>query len=297
MTVEEIEIIVTAKIEDALKEFKKIVPAIRQSVKQAQEAFSSIDTKTVQNKFGQAVQFMKKKIQDLRKNNKSNEITIKVNNKDAQKQISQVQKQIYSLQEKINARQMKLNAITPRLDKITEKTIKDVTPDGLSSDNPAVQKTINSSLSSNKEYNSLLAQEEKITQEIAMYNNKLNEAKNKISQLKQEVSQTATTQNKLSSFFNAFKGKIDQAKNSMTNMKNTFKGMPNITQNVTNNIKNMGTGVKNGLRHVLRYAMALFSLRGIYSILSNCASTWLNSQSAGAKQLSANIDYMKYAMR
>lgn len=30
--------------------------------------------------------------------------------------------------------------------------------------------------------------------------------------------------------------------------------------------------------------------------MSNCASSWLSSQSAGAKQLSANIEYMKYAM-
>ena len=42
--------------------------------------------------------------------------------------------------------------------------------------------------------------------------------------------------------------------------------------------------------------MALFSLRGIYSVLSNCANSWLSSQNAGAKQLSANIEYMKYAM-
>lgn len=40
----------------------------------------------------------------------------------------------------------------------------------------------------------------------------------------------------------------------------------------------------------------MISLRSIYSTLSNCAQTWLSSQNTGAKQLSANIDYMKYAM-
>ena len=58
----------------------------------------------------------------------------------------------------------------------------------------------------------------------------------------------------------------------------------------------MGTGVKNGLGHILKYAMALFSLRSVYSVLSSCAQSWLSSQNAGAKQLSANINYMKYAM-
>lgn len=45
MTVEEIEIIVTAKVEEALKEFEKFLPAIREKLKQAEEAFQKIDTK------------------------------------------------------------------------------------------------------------------------------------------------------------------------------------------------------------------------------------------------------------
>ncbi len=265
-------------------------------MKQAQEAFSKVDTKAMTNKLHQAVQFMKKKMQDFKKSTENNEIAIKVNNKDAQKQISQIQKQIDSLQKKINARQMKLNLITPRLDEITAKTTKEVTPDGVSSDNPAIQQTIDNSLSRNKEYNTLIAQEEKITQEITMYNQQLNEAKAKMAQLGQQTSQTATTQNKLSSFFGVFRQKIEQVKSSINNMKSSFSQMPKLTQNITNNIKGMGTNLKQGLGHILKYAGALFSLRSIYSALSNSASSWLSSQNAGAQQLSANINYMKYAM-
>ena len=54
MTVEEVEILVTAKIEEALKEFEKIVPNIKKQMKQVQEAFSKIDTKEMQNKVQQA---------------------------------------------------------------------------------------------------------------------------------------------------------------------------------------------------------------------------------------------------
>ncbi len=296
MTVEELEIIVTAKVEEAVREVMKLAPAIKEAMKQAQETLSKVDTKTMQNKFQQAVQFMKKKMQDLKKSTQSNEIAIKVNNKEAQKQISQLEKEIDSLHKKIEARQMKLNTITPRLDEITSKTTKEVTPNGVSPDNPAIQQTINNSLAKNQEYNTLIAQEQKMTQEIAMYSRQLNEAKNKMTQLKQETSQTATTQDKLSSFFGTFKAKLDQAKSTIGSFKNSFKQMPKLTQNITNNIKNMGKGLKQGLGHILRYAGALFSLRGIYSILSNSTQSWLSSQNAGAKQLSANIDYMKYAM-
>lgn len=297
MTVEEIEIIVTAKVEEALKEFQKILPTIKQSIKQAQEAFSKVDTKTMTNKLHQAVQFMKKKMQDFKKSSTNNEIAIKVNNKDAQKQISQIQKQIDSLQEKINARQMKLNLINPQIDKIVDDTRNSVIPDGISKNDKSMDTVVNNALSSNKDFTSLNSQAQKLYTEIEMYNKQLSEAKTKMTELGQQTSQTATTQNKLSSFFSAFKQKIEQVKPSISSIGNVFKGLPKITQNITNNIKGMGKGLKQGLGHVLKYAGALLSLRSIYSTLSGCAQSWLSSQNAGAKQLSANIDYMKYAMR
>lgn len=281
MTVEEIEIVVTAKVEEALKEFEKMLPAIKEKMKQVQEAFSKVDTKTMTSKLHQAVNFMKKKMQDLKKSSENNEIAIKVNNKDAQKQISQIQKQIDSLQEKINARKIKLDIITPKLDKIANEPMNKVNPERLEN---------------NKQYINLSDKEEVLVKEIQYYNKQLSEAKSKTSQLRQQISQTATTQNKLSSFFEVFKQKIEQVRPSMSSIKNSFKGLPKITQNITNNIKGMGTGLRQGIGNVMKYAMALFSLRSIYSVLSGCANTWLSSQNAGAKQLSANIEYMKNSL-
>ena len=279
-----------------MKEFEKMIPVIKEKMKQVQEAFSKVDTKAMTSKLHQAVNFMKKKIQDLKKSSENNEIAIKVNNKDAQKQISQVQKQIDSLQEKINARQMKLNVINPQIDKIVDDTRKSVTPEGINPNDKAMDTTVNNALGNNKDFTVLNNQAQKLYSEIEMYNKQLSEAKSKMAQLNQETNKTAITQNKLNSFFGAFKQKIEQAKPSISNIKNSFKGLPKLTQNITNNIKGMGTGVKNGLGHILKYAMALFSLRSVYSVLSSCAQSWLSSQNAGAKQLSANINYMKYAM-
>ena len=303
MVAEEIEIIVTAKVEEALKEFEKMLPAIKEKMKQVQEAFSKVDTKAMTSKLHQAVNFMKKKMQDLKKSSENNEIAIKVNNKDAQKQISQVQKQIDSLQEKINARQIKLSVINPQIDKIVDDTRKNVTPEGINPNDKAMDMTVDNALKSNKDFNALNSQAQKLYTEIEMYNKQLSEAKGKMAQLEQQTSQTVTNQSKLGSFFGTFKQKIEQVKPSITGIKNTFSKMPSIgqgvsrvTQNITNNIKGISAGVKNGLGHILKYAMALFSLRSVYSVLSSCAQSWLSSQNAGAKQLSANINYMKYAM-
>lgn len=317
MTVEEIEIVVTAKVEEALKEFEKMLPAIKEKMKQVQEAFSKIDTKEMQNKVQQATNYVKKRVQDLKQSSKNNEISIKVNNKDAQKQISQIQKQIDSLQEKINARQMKLNVINPQIDKIVEDTRKSVTPEGINPNDKAMDTTINNALGTNKDFTSLNSQAQKLYTEIEMYNAQLSEAKGKMSQLEQQTLQTATTQSKLGSFFNAFKSKIEQAKtvavrigtafknvgsdiarclNPINLIKNGAGAIGNVVKNIGTKTKGVGTGIKSGIGTVLKYAAALFSLRSIYSTLSGCAQSWLSSQNAGAKQLSANIEYMKYAM-
>lgn len=296
MTVEEIEILVTAKVEEALKEIQKMAPAIKKAVKDAQEAFSNVDTKSLGKKINQAGLLVKKKIQDMRKSAENNNINLKINNKEAQKQISQIQKQIDSLNEKINARQMKLNIINPQIDKIVEDTRNSVVPDGISKNDKAMDNVINSSLSSNKEFSSLNNQAQKLYTEIEIYNKQLEEAKANMSELEQETAQTLTTQKRLGSFFNAFKQKIEQTKPSLTNLKNSFTKLPKITQNITNNIKGMGKGLKQGLGHILRYAGALLSLQTIYSALSGSANTWLSSQNAGAQQLSANIEYMKYSI-
>lgn len=57
-----------------------------------------------------------------------------------------------------------------------------------------------------------------------------------------------------------------------------------------------GNTFKLGIGQIMKYATALFGLRTIYSTLQQSASSWLSSQNSGAQQLSANIEYMKYAM-
>jgi len=281
-----------------LKEFQKIIPAIKQSMKQAQDAFSKVDTKTMTNKLHQAVKFMRKKMQDLKRSSENNEIKIKVNNKDAQKQISQLQKKIESLQEKITARRIKLDIITPKLDKISNEPMNKVNP---------------GRLENNKQYINLSDKEQILTEEIAHYSQQLSEAKSKMAQLGQQTSKTAATQSKLGSFFGTFKSKIEPVKAAVGRIGMAFKNVGssigrclnpvNLIKkgagaigNIGTKAKGVGTGIKSGIGTVLKYAAALFCLRSIYSTLSGCAQSWLSSQNAGAKQLSANIDYMKYSM-
>ena len=296
MTVEEIDIIVEANVEKVLKEFKKMTPAITKVVQQAQESFQKVDTKVVTNKINQAIQFVKKKIENLKKSNQNNEIRISINNKEASKQISQIQKEIDSLQEKINSRQIKLNITNDTLDKMRAETNQQVIKEMPEAGTKRINQETYNRLENDTSYSSLVKESDKLNNEVIKYNELLATAKSQMSKLKQETEQTGNNQKKMTNYFGGFKEKVEQAKLVVNNMKSAFKQIPNITKSMTNNIKKMSTGIKSGLGHVLKYASALLSLRGIYSVLSNSAQSWLSSQNAGAQQLSANIEYMKYAM-
>lgn len=300
ITLEELDIIVSASIEPAIKEIKKLMPQIRQQtskvVEITQKNMEKIDMKNISTKIQQGVNFIKNKIEKLKKTNKNNEISINVTNKDAQKQITQIEKEIDSLQKKISARQLKLDIINPQMDKILNDTRNTVVPDGISKNDKSLDSVINNALASNKDFTSLNAQAQKLYTEIDQYNKLLNQAKDNMAKLKSESVQTTNIHNKLRDILTLFKGKIGQANEIAGKLKNNFSQMPKITQNITNNIKTMGIRLKTGLAHVIKYAAALFSLHGIYSILSNSANSWLSSQNAGAKQLNANIEYMKYSL-
>ena len=368
MTVEEIEIIVTAKVEEALKEFQKILPAMQTAIKQTQEELSNVDMSKLQKAVKQQMPLFKKQIKNLKKSIENYDISIKINNKDAKEQITQTQKQIDSLQEKINARKLKLDFVKQNLDKMYL-------------DNKNTDGSVKENLGENTEYIKLSEQEKELNKEIQTYNKLLEDAKNGMTELK-EVSSSSESQgpwdslkDKIASikpvmatikegFKNLFTGnwydtdpfdmgesenqirlidlKIDKIENKIRDFQsgkitlsdediakaeveldalyqkkekianddststgffqNFSKGINNASTQIGAFFKkfksgfNIGDSIKSGVKQVAKYALALFSLRGIYSILSNCAQSWLSSQNAQAKQLSANIEYMKYAM-
>ena len=278
MTAEEIQIIVDANVERALKEFEKLIPAIKQATKQMTEKINSSDLSGFTNKVLQAVKQVKSKFNELKQQNSLNDMEVKVTTEDAKKQITQLKKEIDSLQAKIKSRQIKLNFDNEKIKQMY------------------LDRKPGEYLGRNTEYLKLNQDANKQISDINVYNKLLDEAKTKYAQLEQEINKTKTTQSKLGSFFSVLKNKIEQAKTLISGMKTHFSQMPKITQNITNNIKNMGNGLKQGLGHVLKYVGALLGLRSIYSVLRNSASAWLSSQNKGAQQLSANIEYMKYAM-
>lgn len=283
-TVEEIEIIVTAKVEEALREFEKIQPELEKKMQEMSKQLSKIDFKPIGQKIQKTVQEVKNKIQVLKKSTENDEVKIKVTNAEANEQITQLEKEIDSLQKKITSREMKLNVTTGAIDKIRYSKQEEIRKQNPNISNVQVSNRADSQLSSDTGYTSLISQADKLNTEIIKYNSLLEAAKGKLNELKQNTSQVAGAQNQT---------------NANNTLKSMSSGLGRIVQSgnkVVNVFKKFTPNLSGGMKSLFTYATTLISLKSIYNGLSSAGKAWLSSQDSEAKQLSANIDYMKYAL-
>lgn len=111
----------------------------------------------------------------------------------------------------------------------------------------------------------------------------------KSKKVKDELKQSADSGNKLSKTVQQIKGHLTGAGNSAKKMSLGLNTARNVANKVSANLKV-------GLGQIMKIAGSLIGLRAIYSGLQSVANSWLSSQDKQAKQLSANIEYMKFAL-
>ncbi len=313
MTVEEIDIIVNASVEKAVKEFEKLVPAIKKQLSAIKKEFNNMKIKEITAKVntGQLKEQIKKAKKDIQDAFDPNDISeMKINGKSFKiSNISGYSKEVLSLKghlEEVKKTENEIGNIrSPNASKdVTEKrTITGARTMNLENPNVNIWSILKEKISSIKPtiqavqsifkntFNS-----KKPSAELELLNIKIAEIKSKLHNAKinldyKSVVEAEVELNKL----NLKKQKLEDS-TKLSKEKNNMNSIAGITIKIRNQIQQWGSGVKQGLGHVLKYAGALLSLRGIYSTLSSSAQSWLSSQNTQAKQLSANIEYMKYAM-
>lgn len=217
------------------------------------------------------------KIQDLLKEFKKSLPAIK-------KQLSEIQNELHS----IDIKKIKLNVNMSQVKKEVQKVkkqIKEAFKEANISDIGIKEKSDNTRKTKENSKNA-----PKISKAI--------EEKAPISEVQQEENTTVKQSNSINkeneknNKKGVFSSWFSEAKKMVTKLNETFQ----ITSRIKNAIKGFGTGIKNGLGYIVKFAANLFSLQKIYSVLSDAAKSWLSSQNEDAKQLSTNIEYMKYAM-
>ena len=286
MTLEELDIVVEANIEPALKEIRKLMPNIRKEIKGAQSEINGLNF---------------------------NNISSKMNMSGVKKQVGSAVKEVKKVTDEMNeylGKNFTINGIKPTM---FRKNISGISNEfkKMSSDTNTLDKIL----------------------DLQYYKDKLNQAENATKNTKSKIDNIirkgewagpTVDPNKFMNESTAMPKSIDSNKPKEENitfwdrLKKAIKGVipsiqqvkqnmnsisPNKLSNISgiavkvkNQFKQMGTGIKQGIGHVIKYAGALFGLRSIYNVLRNSANSWLSSQNSGAQQLSANIEYMKYAM-
>lgn len=298
ITVEELDIVVQASVEQALTEFKKIVPQLKKTIKQVEDNLNDVNAKGMTNKVQQAVQQVKQKI---------NEVKNTGVDKQLQAQFNRAGASVEKYQGQLEETKEKLRQVYAEMDNIQANTWKAYTPEGVELGNKAIEPAVNNDLSSNKQYQSLSKQASKLEEQIVSINAKLNTTKQEYGQIAGQIQQATGKQSIWNNMVNKVKTSIEGIKKNVSTVGGAFENVSNVTEKVRSGcnqifkvtgrivtkIKQIGTGFKQGLGHVLRYAGALLSLQTIYSALSGSANSWLSSQNAAAIQLQANIDYLK----
>ena len=299
ITVEEIEILVTAKVD---KEIKKIEPEIRKIVNKIKKELNSIkeqditvaiDTKTIEPK----IKKVKEKIKEVFDPNDTTGMKIQMN------AFKEIDRNIKGVVKNAKNYKAELGTLGNTLEKVK---FKDMAPNlKINSNNQdtklnqmynewgqgkvslaEIKKYKKEHQDISKEVNNTANKYGLWSNILARYYALLDHAKNKISQIRKTTIETGEGQKKWGTFLNTFKEK----------MGSSFKMLPNILIKANTKINQITNRIKSGIGQVLKYAGALFSLHGIYNVLNNSAQSWLSSQNIQAKQLSANIEYMKYAM-
>lgn len=129
-------------------------------------------------------------------------------------------------------------------------------------------------------YDKLTAKTQQISTFTSQAREKVSSLTSAFSRVGGAVSSVSGKIGKMINFFSKGTKKIKDGFDSITHKSNKFFD---------------GNSVTSGLKKLMKYAFALFSIRGTYALLNSAANRWLSSSSAAAQQLSANIDYLKFA--
>ncbi len=356
MTVEEIDIIVKAKVKEALEDLKRIEPEITKIIsnitkktssidfseigKKASDSLKSIDFSSIISKTQKAVEKTKNiskkigdnfnnnnfqskiknvveyatstinKLKEIKIENKNNDLKVDINIEEAESQISQLEKEIESLQKQITSRELKLQITNDSIENLKLDERNRVRSNNNNLTDKEIYKEADFNLGQDSNYNSLIKQSDKLNSQIEIYGTLLESAKKKLEDIKNLIGLTESAQNDLnqeqiksSTSINDINKSFKSSTSNVNNLKKVFLDIGKAIKNVAlvfpkifSIVKKLTPSLSSGMKNLLKYIGALFSIRSIYNILRGSASSWLSSQNAQAQQLSANIEYMKYAM-
>lgn len=260
MTVEELEIIVSAKIEQVKPQIQKVVREIKSAVKDTDglgtELLGKIDTAKVAND----IQKVKKQVKDMFD---PNDVSgMKINGKSIIQGFSSAYGTLKGSTNNLN------NVLESYRNKLKE-----------------VEKTAETTKQKVSSVGHVKYNATQIQNFVDNYKKGAKEAE----KVEENVKKSTSNGNKLS---NA----IQQVKKHLAGVGNGTRAISNGLNRARSMASHVTSHLKVGLGQILKIAGSLIGIRAMYSGLRSVASSWLSSQNAQAQQLQTNIDYMKNAL-
>ena len=111
-----------------------------------------------------------------------------------------------------------------------------------------------------------------------------------------EMSKLQSQWNDINSKINEYEKNLDDAKNKQIALNGELDNAKIKQQSLSVNTDGISKGISKGINSILKYALALLSIRSIYGLLSNAMNSWLNSGAEGASRMKADIEYMKFTL-
>lgn len=309
MTVEELEIVITTNIQKAMPNIRKVVKEVKNAVNETKglnaDIFKGIDMGKVASDVSKATNTAIKETKKMKEQLKS--LGLKDAGDTTGLKIQGIAREITGISNKFKELKGQRGALADVFDaskykhqaeemkSINDKVKNSMSTSGYKYDTKAIQNYIDNYKGGNIKKTVVQADTKKAQSDVDKLNSKLNSinGKNIKANIKTNVSSEL---NKSNTFANKLKNAMQQVKKQIDSTGASSKKISSGLGSAVGSVSKVGGFLQVGLGQILKIAGALFSLRSIYSILSNSARAWLSSQNEQAQQLSANIDYMKYAL-
>lgn len=281
MTIEELEIIVSARIEQVKPQIQKVVQEIKDAVKETEGIGSAMLGKIDTEKIANDAKRASKKVKEMFDPNDTS--GMKINGKNIIKGFSSINGALKGSTNELNN---VLEAYRYKLKNVEQSA--EVTKQKLSSighvkyDSASLQNFVD-----NYKKIDSLDSKGKLNSEVKQSSSYLQNAKQKAGELVRNLRQA--TAEKLKNGLKSIPSYISKISQGIKNLSSKFSSVRDSSSKFTGVLKN-------GLGQIIKMAGALLGIRTIYNLLRNSANAWLNSQNSQAQQLQSNIEYMKYAL-
>lgn len=238
-----------------------------------------IELELLTSNFKKQIENVKRQCNTIGETLQANKNTeVEINNEQAKKQILQLEKEIESLQKKIESKTMKFEIDTSALNKIREATRQNVLEENPDIGAKQLNNRTELKLFSNENAVQLTTEVDKLNQEIEKYNLLLSSAKEKLNEIKATGLDVRGQQ---------AEEEINEAKNSAKLLNKELNKTKTTKLDFGGNINQLNKGLDKATSKVKKIGLALFSIRGIYSLISRASSAYLSQDTELANKLQA----------